>query len=153
MCLYLGVGVGMGGLIVMKWNGAFVRSELVRGVQTRGWGWDERAGGRGEIRSVRRSGGGVVSRDYFGACVCWVGKHWNSILFVKVMDNIRFLTTASLYLMQLGRFPCLRTLTCYYHMNLCTKPGSCGHSKPHFKKIYPVAMLIARSHAVSSQSL
>ena len=38
-----------------------------------------------------------------------------------------------------------------HHMNLCTLPGSCGHSNPRYRKMYPVARLMARNHIVSSQ--
>jgi len=40
-----------------------------------------------------------------------------------------------------------------HHMNLCTLPGSCGHEKPQYKNMYPVAALTTSSHAVSSHSL
>jgi len=40
----------------------------------------------------------------------------------------------------------------YYHMNLCTFPGSCGHANPQNKNTYPVPALIATNHAVSIQS-
>lgn len=39
-----------------------------------------------------------------------------------------------------------------HHINLCTLPGSCGHSNPLYRNIYPVTTLIARNHRVSSQS-
>ena len=38
-----------------------------------------------------------------------------------------------------------------YHMNLCVMPGSWVHSKPQFRKIYPVAPFINRNQTVSSQ--
>ena len=40
----------------------------------------------------------------------------------------------------------------HYHMNLCTFPGSCGHSNPFSRKIYPMSMLMARNQNLSNWS-
>lgn len=39
--------------------------------------------------------------------------------------------------------------TINYHKNLWTLPGSCGHSKPLYRKTYPVTALTAKNHRVS----
>lgn len=39
-----------------------------------------------------------------------------------------------------------------HQMNLCTCPGSCGHSKPLYRKTYPVTALIATNHKNSATS-
>ena len=39
-----------------------------------------------------------------------------------------------------------------HHINLCTFPSSCGHSKPLYRNVYPVTTLMTRNHNVSSQS-
>lgn len=36
-----------------------------------------------------------------------------------------------------------------YHINLCTFPGSWGHSNPLYRNIYPVTALMSKNHTVS----